>query len=241
MPLSLIHITNIRYFLQKSAMFSPPYQTAASFEKSLVTFDTFCSNSASILSNPNLVVRVKGQYSSWQEAAPRIMSAIVFLQILPQSTQNKAAEKNQPKKVRHVGVVVCYSHVCTFDLTQQSFWNFWGSTPSQDNSSVVIERAKSEGATPINSPRKWTQERDQLSLVEEVRGHLESGVKVQEDGTRVGGQEPRSSGVRREILSSDEEGYVADSAGQVRPRQRSIRRKKIAFTNILTSDQLVRA
>jgi hypothetical protein len=51
------------------------------------------------MSHPNLVVRVDGKYHSWQVAAPRIMSAVVYLQVLPQKTQGRVTEKYMPKKV----------------------------------------------------------------------------------------------------------------------------------------------
>lgn len=75
------------------------------------------------------------------------------------------------------------------------------------------ERARSEGATPVGSPHKWTQEERK----EEV----------------VGGGRERG---RRDTLSSDED-LVPEVA--TRPRQRSLKRKKIGFTNTLSSEQLV--
>ena len=82
-----------------------------------------------------------------------------------------------------------------------------------------MERAKSEGATPTGSPRKWTTE--ERVQVKESSGGVVMGV-VRE----------------MEALSTDEEG---GEEVKVRPRQRSLRRnkKKIGFTNTLTSQQLV--
>ena len=42
------------------------------------------------------------------------------------------------------------------------------------------------------------------------------------------------------MLSSNEDGYVGETESTSRPRQRSLRRKKVGFTNNLTSKQLVR-
>lgn len=98
----------------------------------------------------------------------------------------------------------------------------------------TMERAKSEGASPTGSPQKWK---------EESEGELMGGG--QEGGVRGGGG--RGAGVVRErrrgseaMLSSDEEEDVGKSESTGRPRQRSLRRKKIGFTDNLTSEQLVR-
>ena len=69
------------------------------FQKSLVSFDEFCRDPSSLFTNPKLVVRVEGKYYSWQVAAPMIMSAVVFLQVLPMDTQKKLVNKFMPKKV----------------------------------------------------------------------------------------------------------------------------------------------
>lgn len=69
------------------------------FQNSYVGFADFCSDPVSVLSNPNLVVRVDGKFYNWQVAAPLIMSAVIYLQVLPQKTQSKVTEKYMPKKV----------------------------------------------------------------------------------------------------------------------------------------------
>lgn len=86
-----------------------------------------------------------------------------------------------------------------------------------------MERAKSEGATPVGSPRKWA---------------LEEGKEGD-----VGVAQPLPGGVTRnqELMSSDEDGDVGGEDVATRPRQRSLKRnKKVGFTNNLTSEQLVR-
>lgn len=87
-----------------------------------------------------------------------------------------------------------------------------------------MERAKSEGATPVGSPHKWAEHREDFAS-DEAGGESSSGSK--------------GKGPRREILSSDEDGYVTPEVA-TRPRQRSLKRKKTGFTNLLTSEQLVR-
>ena len=69
------------------------------FQKAQVSFDEFCRDPSGLLNNPKLVVRVEGQYYSWQVAAPMIMSAVVFLQVLPKESQKKLVNKFMPKKV----------------------------------------------------------------------------------------------------------------------------------------------
>ncbi len=62
-------------------------------------FPDFCADPLSILSHPDLVVMVDGKYYSWQVAAPLIMSAVVYLQVLPQRTKDKIIKEAEPKKV----------------------------------------------------------------------------------------------------------------------------------------------
>lgn len=91
-----------------------------------------------------------------------------------------------------------------------------------------MERARSEGATPVGSPRKWTMEEGE-----------EVGIEVPPPAPLA----PLPGGVvrKREVLSSDEDGDVGGEEVAARPRQRSLKRnKKIGFTNNLTSEQLVR-
>lgn len=72
--------------------------TRESFEKHLVTFDQFQKNPA-LLSHPDLVVRINNGFYSWGQAAPMIMSLIVFQRPLvsaaPQASVQTAEE---PKK-----------------------------------------------------------------------------------------------------------------------------------------------
>ena len=85
----------------------------------------------------------------------------------------------------------------------------------------VQEKAKSEGGTPVGSPRKW------------MVG--EEGEKERE--VRAG--HPRNN--LDDILASSDDDQTTSTKVSVRPRQRSLRRRaKQEFTNELTPDQLVR-
>lgn len=128
--------------------------------------------------------------------------------------------------------------------SRQSFWNFWarGHKDEQD------ERAKSEGATPLSSPQKWTGAGGgggggKGPPVEELGalGKSEEAGKEKGEGSvdlilGASGEE-RLGGV---VVSTDEESEGGGRDIAKRPRQRSKRGKKIGFTNILTSEQLVR-
>lgn len=84
------------------------------------------------------------------------------------------------------------------------------------------EKAKSEGGTPVGSPRKWMVGED--------------GEKEREE--RMAGR-PRNN--LDDILVSSDDDQTTDTKVNVRPRQRSLRRRaKQEFTNELTPDQLVR-
>lgn len=64
-----------------------------------MSFSEFCGDPVAVLSSPNLVVRVNGKYYTWQVAAPLVMAAVVYLQVLPQKVQSKVTDKHMPKKV----------------------------------------------------------------------------------------------------------------------------------------------
>lgn len=72
---------------------------------------------------------------------------------------------------------------------------------------VLQSKAKSEGCTPVGSPRKWDHVERSKSLA------IESG--------------------KIDILSSDDE-----QEQPVRPRQRSLKKKKTGFTTTPSSEQL---
>ena len=84
-------------------LYTTPLSSIEMFQNSLVSFDEFCQDPSSLFTNPKLVVRVEGKYYSWQVAAPMIMSAIVYLQVLPMGTHKKLVNKFMPKKVNGWG------------------------------------------------------------------------------------------------------------------------------------------
>ena len=81
------------------SVISTPLNSTEVFQNSLVSFDEFCQDPSGLFTNPKLVVRVEGKYFSWQVAAPMIMSAIVYLQVLPMDSHKKLVDKFMPKKV----------------------------------------------------------------------------------------------------------------------------------------------
>ena len=84
----------------------------------------------------------------------------------------------------------------------------------------VQEKAKSEGGTPVGSPRKWI---------------VGEGEKERE-GERAA--LPRNN--LDDILASSDDDQTTSTKVNVRPRQRSLKRRtKQEFTNELTPDQLV--
>jgi len=110
---------------------------------------------------------------------------------------------------------------------------------------METERAKSVGASPSSSPRKWKEEvgcererkdsekvSKELSEEGEVGGGKYYGSKDDDLGVR-----PLRRGSEESMISSDEE--MGEVRNAVRPRQRSLKRKKTGFTNDLTSEQLV--
>lgn len=123
---------------------------------------------------------------------------------------------------------MCCYVLAVIQQNRQSFWSFWGRGQKEDEIEKELEeRAKSEGATPVGSPQKWTPGEQQGGGRE--RGKV--GVSLLPAGGVVR---------KREVLSSDEDGEEVGVEVATRPRQRSLRRnKKIGFTNILTSEQLV--
>lgn len=102
------------------------------FQSSQVSFEEFSQDPSGLFTNPKLVVRVEGQYYSWQVAAPMIMSSVVFLQVLPKDSQKKLVNNFMPKKVSFAHLCVIgtrsgkdKSLLCALQ-SRGSFWNFWG-------------------------------------------------------------------------------------------------------------------
>lgn len=79
------------------------------FQSAYVPFSDFCADPVSVLSNPELVVRVDGKYYSWLVAAPLIMAAVVYLQVLPQKVMEKMEKNPTPKKVSNRSCQNCPS------------------------------------------------------------------------------------------------------------------------------------
>lgn len=125
--------------------------------------------------------------------------------------------------------------------SRQSFWNFWGRGQKDD---MDMERAKSEGASPSSSPRKWKEVESERSRKSSENGSNDrdelgssSGVKLDDIKYDDLGLMPLRQSNGEGVVFSDEEGGVVRNV--VRPRQRSLKRK-VSFTNSLTSEQLVR-
>lgn len=53
------------------------------FDQNRVSYIQMCSNSAEIMSDPNLVVQIEENFYPWQQAAPMIMAYLTFKQPLP--------------------------------------------------------------------------------------------------------------------------------------------------------------
>ena len=90
---------------------------------SQVSFSEYCQDPVSLLKNPNLVVRVGGKYYNWQVAAPMVMSAIVYLQVLPSNTRSQLCKNYMPKKVWKYKRIylVCSTLMCVCALRFSSF------------------------------------------------------------------------------------------------------------------------
>ena len=111
--------------------------------------------------------------------------------------------------------------------SQKSSWYFWGRWSKEieddDLCTTPLKAAKSEGSTPLGSPRKWE---DPV----EGRGRSDSVTSGR-------GRNGSVKSGRIDVISSDEE-QEAVQPHPTRPRQRSMRKKKSGFTTSLTSEQL---
>jgi phosphatidate phosphatase LPIN len=68
------------------------------FENFLVTYDQFIKDSVSILSNPNLVVRIDNRYYKWAVAASYVMTYLVFQKPISPGDMKKLKREHMPKK-----------------------------------------------------------------------------------------------------------------------------------------------
>ncbi|XP_062520641.1 phosphatidate phosphatase LPIN3-like isoform X2 [Corticium candelabrum] len=69
------------------------------FSQYKVTYDAFCEK-PSILSDPNLVVKLGGRFYNWQVALPMIFSVVAFRQPLPQKKISGLVKEHMSKKRR---------------------------------------------------------------------------------------------------------------------------------------------
>ncbi|KAL5493708.1 hypothetical protein EMCRGX_G014927 [Ephydatia muelleri] len=67
------------------------------FHNHQVSFTDFCSDPA-VLQNPNLVIRIDGRYYNTQVALPMIMSAVMYMKVLPEKVQANLVKKHMSKK-----------------------------------------------------------------------------------------------------------------------------------------------
>ncbi|XP_076807035.1 phosphatidate phosphatase LPIN1-like isoform X2 [Clavelina lepadiformis] len=68
------------------------------FSEKIVTFDKFVQNPTSVLTDPNLVLKVGCHYFNWQNAAPIILSLTIFKQSLPQEYISQLVQSQQPQQ-----------------------------------------------------------------------------------------------------------------------------------------------
>ncbi len=77
----------------------PPMEADELFQEHLISYDKFCEN-PSILSDPNLVVRMAGQYHSWHTAGPAMVGVLAFGRRLPDDVIASLAQKKSASSWR---------------------------------------------------------------------------------------------------------------------------------------------
>ncbi|XP_078590100.1 phosphatidate phosphatase LPIN1-like isoform X2 [Branchiostoma floridae x Branchiostoma japonicum] len=113
------------------------------FMSAIVTHKDLCEN-PSILSHPDLVLRIEGKYYTWKVAAPTIMSYVMFQQPLPERAMSRLAEeenlpakKEEPKKE---------------ESGRLSSWFSWRRSHSEQEGGASAEKNVSENASATSSP-----------------------------------------------------------------------------------------
>ncbi|KAJ3290772.1 Lipin-3 [Borealophlyctis nickersoniae] len=126
---------------------SVPMEAAEeNFKKHEVTFEKFCS-SPSLLSDPNLIVRINGNYYSWAVAAPIIMSNLSFGKALPEEALGRLLKQQILQGRTHPDVSRRYSF---------GHLRSWWSRSSTTKTTSVAADGKVNVETDIKTETKET-------------------------------------------------------------------------------------
>jgi hypothetical protein len=75
----------------------PTDQFDAEFETNRIDFEKFRSDPWGLINSPNLVVQISGQVYRWKEAAPMLMSSLIYQLPLEQECSPVSLRKDWPK------------------------------------------------------------------------------------------------------------------------------------------------
>ncbi|KAI9021944.1 lipin 3, isoform CRA_b [Hyaloraphidium curvatum] len=107
-------------------------EAALLFRKNSISFDEFCQN-PSVLTDPNLVLRINGSYYSWSVAAPMIACRAIYGYDLPGDVLSELVAQHQKKAA-------------------VSGWRQWWSRSSAQPPAPPARTSTSESSPPMSPP-----------------------------------------------------------------------------------------
>lgn len=156
------------------------------FQQHIVPFEKFFDEITTIVSNPNLVVKINNRYMSWQSASPIVLAALVYQRTLPNETINMLVEKNSANKASNEKE----KEAAQQSKSNKSYW-FWSKKPSNQD---VDNKASQQQSTlkaneTMKSPSSMGSKSDYeigMMLDEELAAEGPFGDRqmLNEDGTK---------------------------------------------------------
>lgn len=101
-PASSVLISEIKHLGTYSislcgGLADPEPMTLERFMSKIVTYDDLAEN-PTMLTSPNMVVRIENNYYNWSTAAPMILAQVAFQKPLPEKTVQSLTNQHMPKK-----------------------------------------------------------------------------------------------------------------------------------------------
>lgn len=180
----------------------PDGVTLEKFMSKIVTYDDLREN-PSMLTNPELVIRIGHKYYNWLTAAPVIISQIVFQKSLPQKTIEMLCTQHMPKKK---------------EKKESYSWFSWrrkttdGTTATSAGPPVLSESdvaaSKSAETSPHDSmldsqpsnPPSTTTSPQKIKPIDRLKGEDHSSSEADTDGSDRGGVSRGKKRAKRDVF-----------------------------------------
>ena len=204
------------------------------FEQSIISYDDFemhlRNSNSDLFSNPNLVVRVGHQYLQWQEAAPIIMSAVLYGRLLPAdilqgakatNVSSSPSSKDMPPNSRS-------------SARSSSWWPF-GSRKGGENMEPGAQEEQKEDPNVLEDMEKDAKKEEEPAA---VKTEVEA-VKKMDEKELSSKEEVLTKDDKKEQESNSNSNSEEESDPDIRRLNEGIRARKYKKTLRLSSKNIV--